>query len=94
MVKSIRVLYAIISFSSAAPGMDYEVVTQELMFGPGNTVVCTNIRVFDDGVLESTETFNVSLSKTAEDSTVVSLLLQRAIVQILEDPTDGKELGR
>ena len=85
----------IISSSSAVPGIDYEVIIQqELMFRPGNIAICTNIQIFDDEALESMESFNVSLTKTAEDRSVVSLLLQTAIVQILEDPTDGEESRR
>ena len=64
------------------------------MFGPSNTNICTYIQVFDDDALEDTETFTVSLSKAVEDSTVLNLTLPDATVQILEDPTDGKEVDR
>ena len=77
---------------SAVPGEDYqEIKQQELVFGPSSTAFCTNIKIFDDQTLESTEAFTVSLTTAVEDSSVVGLSLQTTIVRILEDPTDGEK---
>ena len=77
-------------FFSAIPGEDYQEVTKRLVLGPSSTTICTGIQVINDNALESTEAFTVSLTAAVEDSAVVSLSLQNAIVQILEDLTDGE----
>ena len=78
--------------SPAVPGEDYQEVTQELVFGPNSTTICTFVAVFDDESLESAETFTVSLTTAVEDSAVVSLSVHEVTVQILEDPTDGNQV--
>ena len=81
-------------FCLAIPGEDYEeVLRQELVFAPRNTAICIDIQVYADDVVESTETFTVSLTTAVEDSTVVIQSVHKATVQIFDSSSAGEEVA-
>ena len=67
---------------SASAGLDFTPLTQAQSFIPGFQTArqCTNVQVLNDNILESDETFSVTLSSTdgsvnfANQSSVVTII--------------------
>ena len=70
--------------------MDYDSTTLDFNFDPGNTQHCANVTILNDGILEATESFFVSL--TTADS-AITLVPRMTKVDLLEDPNDSKKLS-
>ena len=73
--------------ATVAP-IDYDSTTLDFNFDSGNTRRCANVTILNDGILEATEGFFVSLT-TADPA--VTIDPNMAQVDILEDPDDGKK---
>ena len=61
-------------------------IAVEFTFDPDNNQRCATVTVSDDGILEATESFIVSLTTSAP----VTLDPGTTLVEIREDPDDGK----
>ncbi len=51
---------------SAVAGYDYEDATQTLYFGSQDSIMCINVTIIEDDLIESTENFTISLSVSAD----------------------------
>ncbi|XP_064388044.1 uncharacterized protein LOC135336225 isoform X3 [Halichondria panicea] len=51
---------------NAVAGYDYEDATQTLYFGSQDSIMCINVTIIEDDLIESTENFTISLSVSAD----------------------------
>ena len=84
------------NLSLAIDGKDYIGGTFTLIFIPGqsasgNNLICVNLTILNDNLLEYNETFIVTLNSTQQDSNYIRISTRQNItlVTIIEDPQDG-----
>ncbi|KAL5503337.1 hypothetical protein EMCRGX_G010266 [Ephydatia muelleri] len=85
---------------TAIDGKDYIGGTFTLMFIPGqsassNNLICVNLTILNDYLLEYNETFIVTLNSTQQDSNYIriSTIQNITLVTIIEDPQDAIQIG-
>ena len=71
--------------------MDYGAVSAILMFTACDTRQCENVPIVDDGTLELTETFIVTLERTPSLENNILLNPMNGDIDILEN--DGRKYG-
>ena len=84
------------NLSLAIDEKDYIGGTFTLIFIPGqsasgNNLICVNLTILNDYLLEYNETFIVTLNSTQQDSNYIRISTRQNItlVTIIEDPQDG-----
>ena len=70
------------SLSQCTDGLDFTLVQIPLIFVQGNIIQCVEILIMDDIILESDESFSVSLSTT---DGAVNILQDQAVVTITDN---------
>lgn len=66
-------------------GSDYLALNQMLIFNSGDQMMCVEIEIINDLIVEVTETFQVGLETVSGEMIGVS----RAVVTILDDDFEG-----
>jgi uncharacterized protein (UPF0548 family) len=56
------------TFSLAASGLDFVMSTSTITFSAGSTVMCFNLTILDDSLVETEEVFEISLVAQASVS--------------------------
>ena len=64
---------SIVSIPSTATIMDYDAVDTILMFDSCQRSSCTNISITNDGMLENTELFRLTLDRTPDLESTIEL---------------------
>ena len=65
--------------------LDYEALLTTLPVSACETLVCTNVVIVDNNIAESTENFFVSLLRTSQLDSRITLSPNKAKVEILDD---------
>ena len=68
--------------------MDFDHTSNTLMFGACNTLQCTEIVIVDDSKVELTESFFVTLERTAGLDSRITLVRVDGEVEIIDDDGD------
>ena len=82
IISSSNTSFYTMSLSQCTDGLDFTLVQIPLIFVQGNIIQCVEILIMDDIILESDESFSVSLSTT---DGAVNILQDQAVVTITDN---------
>ena len=91
LVTTLSILVNFVLISSVAP-MDYEAVSTTLMFAACEKRRCVNVVIVEDIIVESIETFGITLERTPDLDSNITLTPVAEQIEIIDN--DCKEQMR